>query len=27
MLVGAAANRCFATGAPVRIDELVRFPK
>lgn len=26
MLVGAAANRCFATGQPVRIEDLVRFP-
>ena len=26
MLVGAAANRSFATGMPVRIDDLVRFP-
>jgi hypothetical protein len=27
MLVGAAANRSFATGMPVRIDDLVRFPE
>src|SRR5690606_41822871 len=26
MLVGAAANQSFATGLPVRIRDLVRFP-
>jgi hypothetical protein len=26
MLVGAAANKSFASGLPVRIHDLVRFP-